>query len=1277
MEVDAPEYPNIGSELLVNKLEGDDKQSTFIKQTLLHSPIFTNIIPDFQVCINKKFRGLHSITVNDEGDQYLCPQEEDSQFDVFSDDDDDLFFKIGEAPTGQTMKSNDNSTNIKLVPIRLIFKTTSLLVNDVEFSFSAPVRSSCALRGVADNKNQEEDSLLISLKSGFLFLIRIYYVPRTYKDTDYDFQGQKKTKESFIFKPFIVQWWDTSGEIPVPALDTSGYALFTHASGLSAVSTSASNVFRIFNCQHTDSGIMFMPHFNVPVDGIILHSCFVEPLSNIIIDNHVMFLTMIFTESRRLELNLYAWTLSESVNTNLTKTILPLDNSFKIPVFIISLGNGDSFLLVTEEELIIVTIHDILSADYGFTRVPYPGSFPTNYYRPSSLICSSTDDKTDEVLISTDNGVIYSIIIYGNKDIQILPITRVSDPISVFSFERIGNEFALIFGSDTGSNRELIISLLFTREYLDSLSNIQKPNYSSVQLIRDFKNWAPILDILIIDSFRSRTVNNVSDQELWALTGTGKRTRLTRLRSGYSATRKSMTYEQLRKTDKLHFIELRNKYYLFCSLPFETIVLEYQTDSNEYLIEIEDAALDTTRFSLLVANIPADPDRLIQITQNSITITNLFDSYVSTELGDQNILFCDINNDYLGIISESSIDKLSITMELLRFNKNIDYNVDFESSGAFTILNSLKIPYQPSMMRIVEIDSLTYVITGSYDGSLFIYNLTSDSNLSLVKQYALHDFNPYTKKGSFYENFVIPHDSIQNTKERSNIFVGSRDGYYIHFQFQANAELKCKIFLKIGDTPVLFKSMHNESLMVFVSSRSLWLLNLFESEYLTQVFFEERHDRAISAMIQLPKYSEGGKHEKGVKYFGFVREEGFTIGSVSTFKGPNIKQINIAESGKKLTYLPHLSTFVVLCNSKDPKFRMKFIDRKLCKTLQHHELNARLKILNSDEAIFDVNEIPTAACIWSIKRQERISKKLLVGSMVNNTSGSFKVLDISKEQSSREHPVNIRVTELTSFDHKEPITNIQQIDTAILFSSGRTIYSTTYDIDERKLKPVASLLTLTSEIISLSIEEENKLLVTTKLDSIFQFAYSKNPDTDTDTLNLIYKDLSPKSIVNQAHLNNKVIAGDKLHSSILIMDFYENTLRNRLSYKMPSIPRVYASRFNSYWVDQGNNEQDMNENGNRNILCVGVNGEITSIRSLSKNSIELDNLAKSLNLGTMSDELIESFMEKLNRPFTDKVTGKGLCSINKPHFNYRDNKGKFIDFDLDEISKVCQINVSL
>ena len=83
------------------------------------------------------------------------------------------------------------------------------------------------------------------------------------------YRDKTNQTQSCIFKPFIVQWWDTSSDLPVPALESSGYSLFSHASGLSAVSTSASSVFRIYNCQHTDSGIMFMPHFNVPVDGLL------------------------------------------------------------------------------------------------------------------------------------------------------------------------------------------------------------------------------------------------------------------------------------------------------------------------------------------------------------------------------------------------------------------------------------------------------------------------------------------------------------------------------------------------------------------------------------------------------------------------------------------------------------------------------------------------------------------------------------------------------------------------------------------------------------------------------------------------------------------------------------------------------------------------------------------------------------------------------------------------------------------------------------------------
>ncbi|CUM51523.1 unnamed protein product [Debaryomyces tyrocola] len=1274
MEIDDPEYPNIDIDSIIGP-KNNDAPNTYIKQTLLHSPIFTNIIPDFHVHIGKRFRGLPSVTVNDEGEQYMCPQEEDSQFDVFSDDD-DLLFNIGETPPTGTVKSGSlgPNANIKLKSIRIIMKTTSMLVNDVEFSFSAPIRSSCILRGVKDGKSQEEDSLMVSLRSGFLFLIRIYYVPRQYKDTDYDIQGQIQSDESCIFKPFIVQWWDTSSNLSVPALESSGYSLFSHASGLSAVSTSASSVFRIYNCQHTDSGIMFMPHFNVPVDGLLLHSCFAEPLNNSIIDNHIMFLIMSFTESRRLELNLYGWTLGETINNNLTKTALPLDNSFEIPIFIISLKNNDSFLFVNEKELVVITVHDIMSANYGFTRVPFTGTFPTNYYRPVTRICSQMDPKTDEIILSTDNGVIYSIVTTENN-IQIRPIIRVSDPISVFSLEKADNEFNLIFGSDTGSSRELCVTDLFSEEYIQELST-QKPNYSNVQLITDFKNWTPILDVLIIDSYKTRTINNRSDQELWALTGIGRRTRLTQLRNGYNATRRSKTYEQLRKTDQLYFITLGNRFYLFCSLPFETKVLEYQTQEDEYLVEIEDAVIDTSNFSLFIGTISQNQDILIQITQCSITLTNLFDLSLISRLENERVLFCDMHNGLLAMIVASTSEKC-MSLRLFKVTDEVNFNLSLEDSGALDLVGSLEINYEPSMVRLIDLNMSTYIIAGSYDGSLFIYQLGLELQILEYKEYVLDDFNPY-KNNSLRPNFIIPHDSVQSLNPRTNLCVGSKDGYYIHFHIDTSLSLRCINFLKIGDTPVRFQAVHNESKMVFILSRCLWLLNLYDSEFPTQVYFDERHDRAISTMIQLPNFGLGNNAvSEEAKYFGFVREEGFTIGSVHPFKKPNIKQINIAESAKKLTYLPHLSTFVVLCNSKDPRVRLKFVDRKVLKTLQHHELNSRLKDLDLNEFIFGADEIPTTACIWSIKRQDRISKKLLIGSEVNGSAGSFKVLDITKAQDSRESPIYIRVAELTSFEHKEPITHIQQIESSILFSSGRTIYSTTYDIDERRLKPVSALVTLTSDIISLSVENSNKLLVTTKLDSIFQFLYSKNVDRDSDILKLIYKDPSPKSIVNQSELNDNIIAGDKLHSSILIMNTNDSNLKNLFSYRMSSIPRVYSSKFNSYWVNQDLSEGSKVKSHNSNILCVGINGEITSIRLPSSTCDELSDLSKSLNTGKLIDGLIDSFIEVLNRPFIDKVTGKGLSSINKPYFNYKDNKGKLIDYDLDEISKLCNINVSI
>lgn len=1208
------------------------KQNAFVKQTLLHSPIFTNIFPKFKVNVEKPVRGLASTSINDEADQTLALAIEDSQLDAF-DDDDDLLMDIRQEDAKEVSPILEDKQAPEFRRVKVIIKVTSIVVEGIEFAVNAPIRSSCVVPGTIN----DEDSLFISLKSGFLLLIRLFLVPKSFISEPVT---ESNSKSQPIIKPFVVQWWDTNNS---DEISSSGFHVRAHQSGLAAVSTSSTNVFRIYNCQHTDSGIMFLPHFNVPVDGAILNSCFVDPLNKAIIDNHFMFLTLQLSTSHRLELHLYSWIWGESITDSLEKSILPLHNSFNIPIFIIPLTKNASFLFVSPGELTMVSLHQITSAEFEFISIDFKGAFPTNYSISDDI--SSTDPLTDTVLLSTENGVVYLVEVAPDT-ISVRPILRVTDSISVFSLTKEKDMFCLIFGSDTGSNREVLIPHLFDIDYCQSLDNFLKIKYSTVNLLQDHRNWAPILDVLIIDSFKGRSSLSTSSEELWALTGTGKRTKLTQLKVGYNAQRYSSTYETLRKAEKIFFITLQDRSYLICALPFATCVLEYQDDSEDKLCEIEGPNIIQNETCLLIEKVHGSESLFIQVTKNRVLLSDLCD-LITLECFDDNIVCCAIVNRTIAIAVES---EGHISIRLFTLSDEVGLEFQLDDLELLIPLGTIEVEFQVSCLEIMQLADQKYLVLGDYDGNIYFFCI--ENGLVPCKKTSLPAFNQYDSE----QQLVIADDIKSIPGKVPSLVIGSKDGFLIQLQITNNLEFKCHLFLKLADTPVLIYLVPDNKELIFVLAKNLWLVDATNLESPLKVYFEEKTDRAISAMV--PLRPRRGTYNVP---FAYVRDEGLTIGKVFPFKAPVVKQMSLGEAAKKILYMPYLSTFALLCNSKDPGNRLKFIDRKGLRIIPHMELTSGQK---SWESIFRKDEIPISSCIWTIDRGDRISKKLLIGSMLDRKRGSLKILNIHKVPSEDKQSIVIKVTELNSFDHKEPINKIQQLGSAILFSSGKTIYSTVYETEAKRLRPINALQELSSEILSITIDKDGEIIIATKQDSIFRFRYSS--DATEEKLVMVSSFPQEKSLASYTQIDRTLYVADKLHSTISMTNLDETYKGDVFTFRVPFIARVFANKFKCIWSP---------DQADLSLICIGVNGEVLSIRPTTDEDTEISRLMETVNTG--DDKLLVSFTERLNRPFVNKNTGKGLRPIYRPYFDYKENQGKVYDYDIEEISVIRSDDICL
>lgn len=1231
-------YPNTDTADFT-ETEDDASPKTIIKKTLISSPIFIDIYAKFMVQVNKPFRGLSGTSLNDEEYQNMLPTESNSQ-DWFEDEDlmmdlDNDALDTDAAPL---------ATEPIFESVKVIVKSKSLIVDEVEFPINVEIRTTTIIKGKQKlNGTFEEDSLFISLKSGFLLLIRLYYVPRYYKDSHYEFQTSEINHTgNSIYKPFAVQWWDASS----PSwLKVSGFQLSTERSGLSVVSTSSYKCFRIYNTQSTSNGIILRKHQNVFVDGLILHSCFAEPLEESAVTGHVSFLTLVFTDKRRLWLQLYSWSCEEGESIHLSKSSLPLENTFKIPIFIIPLKLNGGFLFVLPDEIVLITIHQIISAEYDFKRFKVPWnntSFPTNYYIAATNIASDMD-TLEEILISTDDGIIYSLKVnLGDYGIKFEPILRVPNSISVFSLEASASNYSLIFGSDGENNQELLIPKLFTGGD-QTIRN--KLNYIDAKLLRNYGNWSPLVDFQILDPKKSEYI--FPRKELWGLTGNGRRSRITQFRYGYSAMRRSKVYEKLRKCIRMFYVSLDDKQYLLCSFSFRSIIIESQSEVEYSFLAIDNVEIDEATIYATSLKFK-DVDTIFYVTPTKINLTNFTDLKIMNSMEGKRILFGGMESNVLGLIYEEILnDSTKITLEIY----TVDLNSGFDETllgSVFTKIMSWDINYEPSCLSLLLLDGSVVASVGSYQGNVNFYNYnTLDSS-----KYATLDLSLSNAVLELAD--IIPSDVYL---AKNYLFVGTSNGqvFTIILKLAQSLEFSIDQSFRISDSPVYFTNCETSEPILFIYSKQLWMLNKYESKLPERVYFDQTYETSISHVIRFPHISSLDDNLRS--HLAIIREDGLTVASVLSFKEPTLRQVSVGEKAQKFQFLEQFGLFIVLCKSKHVSSRLKFIERKSLKVIPHLEFDMRSQ--NEPKHIFEQDEIPMSSCTWIIRRSDRVSKKLLVGCSnvadPHNKSGCIKVLDIVKSKKrSGVHGV-IRISELTSYAVSDSVNHVIQFEDIILFSGGQKIFYTSYDMDAKKLKPPCTLVTLSSDVTVLEYIDD-LLLVTTKYDSLYQFKLTTT--NEGMSARPSYHDPTPNSYVNHSRHNSYIFSVDKLHSSLLVFDEKRS---NKTSFTISGIAKVFASAVGSPWENVG----IQSPQSHMSTICVGISGEIFVV-----GLVKHENLVLKLLLGSQDAKgeiLLNQIIDRNMIPVRNKISGTGLFSFSKLCFDYKKNIGNLIDYDLDEM----------
>lgn len=758
-----------------------------LKQSLVSSPIVKKLYR-FKYSVNKKLAGLAAEAFEDDGSILTkkmareLRQPNPDSFDM--DIDDDLESEMLRYTT--TDRAAQNSKEIieidlteeykpELQEIIVAIRHTSILINNEnEVKLPSTVRSCDVLRGSQiEDEVWDEDSLLLTLSSGYLLLIRFFHIDDAPK-------------------PYVVQWWKTSSFVKhLPALSDVGRETLAYSSGKLIALTSAQGSIRLHHCSQTPHGVMLDLHQNVNFDGTILHTCFLEPLKDVSEKEHALIFSLMVTSHRRYMIRLFEFWLEEKHIMEHSPFLLT--NEFDVPVFVFSFQQ--SAFLMMENKIVVISVNQILSVDYNFLTADFDGAFPTGYYKPTTQITSD-----NEVLISTEDGTIYSVIVLSDR-IHVKPILK-APKLSQFILEKVPEGYGLYYTCSFGTGGYRVYPELLSDEvdYKDLLANSERT--------QRFNNWAPLLDVELVDT-RNKT------QELWLAHGKS----LSRIRNGYSAIREIQD-AKLRKAHKVYCHTFDDEIYFIFSFVDKTLVYKYEEDQ---LMDVEDSGLDLINRTISISSLQSV---CFQVMEDALVVTDFASEHTMRKDFENEVLLADSIELYTAIITED----FSLDGEICNFLTIFESSGDIHNFG-----DQIQLGLTVSFVKFLTIDSAVFLVVGGPE--LLKVFKKNDTSFLFLKDISIQ--------------IEEPHDLVYID---GRLLISSRLGEFASFEINLSntgLDLLHRYTLKLSQSPIEFYAAETEILLI---SKELWKLNAKE-KYPVPVIFDDQKERTVFSAIVLNSQS--------------------------------------------------------------------------------------------------------------------------------------------------------------------------------------------------------------------------------------------------------------------------------------------------------------------------------------------------------------------------------------------------------------------------------------
>lgn len=812
-----------------------------LKHKITSSPIIEEFY-NMKYSTNKKIEGLGKYNTPEDGNillpsmlRELRPIDPDS-FGSQLDDYDDLEEEMLKFTTKDDVKKLEEVEDIEIdevVDMQLedvivnIHRSAISIQGCRTFEVPSTIRSSALLPGATtDHNKRDEDTLLLSLSSNLLLMVRLFIIDGT-------------------ITPYVVQWWRTNyQQDQLPQLTDVGKSIITHQSGGAFAVTALKNVIRLHTTVQTPRGAMIDKLKNVVLDGTILFTCFLDPIEGLPDRSHAMICSMVLTSERRLLLRLFEWWIDEERFTE--HTPLPLTNDFQIPIFVIPFK--DSVFMMFENVMLLVSINNILSADFNFIHGEFQGSFPVCSYRPKTPIIA--DSAENEVLIGTEDGTIYSIVVYGSN-IHVRPILRVPR-CGKFTLEKMDDGYHFIYISNVTNHGHIIF-----KDVIHDANSDDKLPVSKGELLESRSNWAPLWDTEVVDL-------RTGDQELWLAHGRS----ISKLKQGICAV-KEVSDRTFRSAVKVFSHQIDEQLYLIITYVDKTLVFKYEGDT---LSDIIDSGLDLAKRTLYISSFD---EICFQVTEDSIVVSD-FENEESTLYKEffETLVYADVLDNIIAVVMERpSRSGVSTVIRL------------YHAIGEITpFCDELALDFECNFIKLAvyENERSSLLLFVAADDYLKVYTQTSDGLQSIREIHcglnSIHDM-------------VM----IDNT-----VHTSSRDGEYMWFTLSGpieNLQVSKPSQLKLSETPIEFELGFNSLLLI---TSCLWILPR-KSVYPVPVVFEELRDRQVFSAIHVDE-----------DRLAVLRDDGLCIVRVDNHKKTISKSIKLGVVPRKFKYISHIGVFAII-----------------------------------------------------------------------------------------------------------------------------------------------------------------------------------------------------------------------------------------------------------------------------------------------------------------------------------------------------------------------------